>query len=56
MSVNFNMELVLFFRSSSEKYSPIDWSSYFDKEDDISITGSNDVTFNELILKICRTF
>ncbi|VVB08682.1 unnamed protein product [Arabis nemorensis] len=29
--------------SSSEKYSPVEWTNYFDKEDDISIPGSNDV-------------
>ncbi|EOA20969.1 hypothetical protein CARUB_v10001304mg [Capsella rubella] len=29
--------------SSSEKYSPVEWESYFDKEDDVSITGSDDV-------------
>ncbi|CAN7116490.1 hypothetical protein HID58_010553 [Brassica napus] len=29
--------------SSSEKYSPVEWTSYFDKEDDVSIPGSNDV-------------
>ncbi|ESQ38561.1 hypothetical protein EUTSA_v10028776mg [Eutrema salsugineum] len=29
--------------SSSEKYSPVEWTSYFDKEDDISIPGSDDV-------------
>jgi protein phosphatase methylesterase 1 len=29
--------------NSSEKYSPVEWKSYFDKEDDISITGSDDV-------------
>ncbi|CAL5187465.1 unnamed protein product [Lathyrus oleraceus] len=30
-------------KSSSEKYAPLDWSSYFDKEDDVAIPESNDV-------------
>ncbi|KAJ7949783.1 Protein phosphatase methylesterase 1 [Quillaja saponaria] len=30
-------------QSSSEKYSPLDWMGYFDKEDDICILDSNDV-------------
>ncbi|XP_028788529.1 protein phosphatase methylesterase 1 [Neltuma alba] len=30
-------------QSSSEKYSPVDWSVYFDKEDDVKIPDSNDV-------------
>ncbi|XP_054813584.1 uncharacterized protein LOC129314242 [Prosopis cineraria] len=30
-------------QSSSEKYSPVDWSVYFDKEDDIKIPDSNDM-------------
>ncbi|XP_010542734.1 PREDICTED: protein phosphatase methylesterase 1 [Tarenaya hassleriana] len=29
--------------NSSDKYSPVEWSSYFDKEEDISVPGSNDV-------------
>lgn len=29
--------------SSSEKYKPLDWTSYFDEEDDIKIPDSNDV-------------
>ncbi|KAL2519798.1 esterase/lipase/thioesterase family protein [Forsythia ovata] len=28
---------------SSQKYAPIDWSGYFDKEDDVHIQDSNDV-------------
>ncbi|KAK4256217.1 hypothetical protein QN277_009111 [Acacia crassicarpa] len=28
---------------SSEKYSPVDWSAYFDTEDDVKIPDSNDV-------------
>lgn len=35
------------FRSSSEKYSPVEWTNYFDKEDDVSIPGSDDVSVNE---------
>ncbi|RDX91609.1 Protein phosphatase methylesterase 1, partial [Mucuna pruriens] len=30
-------------KSSAEKYAPVDWSAYFDKEDDIAIPESNDV-------------
>jgi protein phosphatase methylesterase 1 len=30
-------------RTSLEKYSPLDWSPYFDREDDISIPNTNDV-------------
>ncbi|GAU18963.1 hypothetical protein TSUD_229540 [Trifolium subterraneum] len=30
-------------KSSSEKYTPLDWSVYFDKEDDVAIPESNDV-------------
>ncbi|KAK7253108.1 hypothetical protein RIF29_37546 [Crotalaria pallida] len=30
-------------KTSSEKYSPVDWSLYFDKEDDVTIPESNDV-------------
>ncbi|XP_047324122.1 protein phosphatase methylesterase 1-like [Impatiens glandulifera] len=30
-------------QTSSEKYKPIDWTSYFDEEDDIQIPNSNDV-------------
>ncbi|CAJ2650804.1 unnamed protein product [Trifolium pratense] len=30
-------------KSSSEKYIPLDWSVYFDKEDDVAIPDSNDV-------------
>nr|GMD66597.1 protein phosphatase methylesterase 1 [Ipomoea batatas] len=30
-------------RSSSQKYGPLDWSDYFDKEDDVQISDSNDV-------------
>ncbi|XP_061351096.1 uncharacterized protein LOC133296165 [Gastrolobium bilobum] len=30
-------------KSSSEKYSPVDWHVYFDKEDDVAIPESNDV-------------
>ncbi|KAG4972836.1 hypothetical protein AAZX31_11G013500 [Glycine max] len=30
-------------KSSSEKYAPLDWSVYFDKEDDVAIPESNDV-------------
>ncbi|XP_038994488.1 protein phosphatase methylesterase 1-like isoform X1 [Hibiscus syriacus] len=30
-------------KSSSEKYSPLDWSDYFDREEDVSIPDSNDV-------------
>ncbi|KAE8666417.1 Phosphatase methylesterase 1 isoform 2 [Hibiscus syriacus] len=30
-------------KSSSEKYSPLDWSNYFDREEDVSIPDSNDV-------------
>ncbi|XP_057450129.1 uncharacterized protein LOC130741296 [Lotus japonicus] len=29
--------------SSSEKYAPLDWSTYFDKEDDVAIPQTNDV-------------
>ncbi|KAI4332426.1 hypothetical protein L6164_017335 [Bauhinia variegata] len=29
--------------SSSQKYSPVDWSVYFDKEEDVTIPDSNDV-------------
>ncbi|KAG4987403.1 hypothetical protein JHK85_030386 [Glycine max] len=29
-------------KSSSEKYAPLDWSVYFDKEDDVAIPESND--------------
>ncbi|XP_038994489.1 protein phosphatase methylesterase 1-like isoform X2 [Hibiscus syriacus] len=35
--------IFLFRRSSSEKYSPLDWSDYFDREEDVSIPDSNDV-------------
>ncbi|XP_042489142.1 protein phosphatase methylesterase 1 isoform X2 [Macadamia integrifolia] len=30
-------------RTSLQKYSPLEWSGYFDREDDICIPGSNDV-------------
>ncbi|ESW29004.1 hypothetical protein PHAVU_002G036200 [Phaseolus vulgaris] len=30
-------------KSSSEKYAPLDWSLYFDREDDVAIPESNDV-------------
>ncbi|KAK1275870.1 hypothetical protein QJS04_geneDACA009919 [Acorus gramineus] len=30
-------------RSNFQKYSPLEWLGYFDKEEDISISGSNDV-------------
>ncbi|KAM1316414.1 hypothetical protein ACFX13_020213 [Malus domestica] len=30
-------------QTSSEKYSALDWTEYFDKEDDISIPDSNDI-------------
>ncbi|XP_027150654.1 protein phosphatase methylesterase 1 [Coffea eugenioides] len=30
-------------QTSSQKYAPLDWSGYFDREDDVSIPGSNDV-------------
>ncbi|KAK7307937.1 hypothetical protein VNO77_41432 [Canavalia gladiata] len=30
-------------KSSSEKYAPVDWSVYFDKEEDIAIPETNDV-------------
>ncbi|MCD9640832.1 hypothetical protein HAX54_026492 [Datura stramonium] len=30
-------------RTSSQKYSPSNWSDYFDQEDDIQIPDSNDV-------------
>ncbi|KAM1092586.1 hypothetical protein ACFX19_020149 [Malus domestica] len=30
-------------QTSSEKYSALDWTEYFDKEDDISIPESNDI-------------
>ncbi|KAJ1390852.1 Alpha/Beta hydrolase fold [Sesbania bispinosa] len=30
-------------KSSSEKYAPVDWTVYFDKEDDVAIPESNDV-------------
>ncbi|GMI90712.1 protein phosphatase methylesterase [Hibiscus trionum] len=30
-------------KSSSEKYSPLDWASYFDREEDVCIPDSNDV-------------
>nr|KYP52669.1 Protein phosphatase methylesterase 1 [Cajanus cajan] len=30
-------------KSSSEKYAPLDWSQYFDKEEDVAIPESNDV-------------
>ncbi|KAK7406003.1 hypothetical protein VNO78_07616 [Psophocarpus tetragonolobus] len=30
-------------KNSSEKYAPVDWSVYFDKEDDVAIPESNDV-------------
>ncbi|CAM9003561.1 unnamed protein product [Rhodiola kirilowii] len=30
-------------QSSLEKYAPLDWRDYFDKEDDVSIPGSSDV-------------
>ena len=36
--------LIIYCRSSSEKYSPVDWSVYFDKEDDVAIPESNDVS------------
>ncbi|KAH7568333.1 hypothetical protein JRO89_XS07G0277400 [Xanthoceras sorbifolium] len=32
------------FRSSLQKYSPLDWSGYFDEEKDVSIPDSNDVS------------
>lgn len=35
---------VIHCRSSSEKYAPLDWSNYFDKEDDVAIPESNDVS------------
>ncbi|KAJ1391255.1 Protein phosphatase methylesterase, eukaryotic [Sesbania bispinosa] len=30
-------------KGSSEKYAPVDWTVYFDKEDDVAIPESNDV-------------
>nr|XP_027094859.1 protein phosphatase methylesterase 1-like isoform X1 [Coffea arabica] len=30
-------------QTSSQKYAPLDWAGYFDREDDVSIPGSNDV-------------
>ncbi|KAJ8618710.1 hypothetical protein MRB53_014896 [Persea americana] len=30
-------------KTSAEKYSPLEWSGYFDQEDDVAILGSNDV-------------
>lgn len=35
-------------RSSSEKYSPVDWSVYFDKEEDVTFPDSNDVSLQIL--------
>jgi hypothetical protein len=32
-------------RSSSEIYAPVNWSVYFDKQDDVAIPESNDVSF-----------
>lgn len=36
----------LFCRTSSQKYSPLDWSDYFDREEDVSIPDSNDVSID----------
>jgi hypothetical protein len=34
-----------FLRSHSlQKYSPLDWQGFFDKEEDITILGTNDVS------------
>lgn len=41
-------------RSSSQKYGPLDWSDYFDKEDDVQISDSNDVS--ELSVNVLYCF
>ncbi|KAL0917669.1 hypothetical protein M5K25_012748 [Dendrobium thyrsiflorum] len=38
-----HLDFTLWFRNSLQKYSPLDWFGYFDKEEDIVIEGSNNV-------------
>ena len=33
-------------RSSSKQYSPLDWAGYFDQEEDVCISDTNDVSVN----------
>lgn len=42
-SLNFNG---FWCRSSSQKYSPLDWSAYFDREDDIRIKDTENVSLS----------
>lgn len=44
LHLHVNDRFFFFCRSSSEKYAPLDWSVYFDKEDDVAIPESNDVS------------
>lgn len=32
------------YRSLLKKYAPLQWSDYFDKEDDVKVPGSDNVT------------
>ncbi|KAJ9562898.1 hypothetical protein OSB04_008058 [Centaurea solstitialis] len=44
ITVHFLFRCTLFScRTSSEKYSPLDWKGYFDQEDDVCIPDTNDV-------------
>lgn len=36
-------------RSSSQKFAPLDWKDYFDKEDDIPIPDSDDVSVSRIL-------
>ena len=46
LNIQFWIQSFLIFccRTSSQKYAPLDWAGYFDREDDVSIPGSNDVS------------
>lgn len=46
----FLQQLVHFCRNSREKYAPLDWSGYFDKEEDVKIPESDDASFKCIFL------
>lgn len=42
-------------RNLSEKYAPLDWNGYFDREEDVKIPDTDDASFY-FYLKICPIF
>ncbi|KAJ0972942.1 hypothetical protein J5N97_020901 [Dioscorea zingiberensis] len=40
-------------QTSLQKYSPLEWSSFFDKEEDVAIPGSNDLDLKDQLFSVC---